>query len=60
MGQHVLLHVALGAEAFVAQDALERALLRVAPVVDLKGTVAGECLEAKLAGCVRAPDVAAS
>lgn len=52
VGQHVLLHVALGAEALVAQDALEGALLCVAPIVDLERAVAGERLEAELAGCV--------
>lgn len=52
VGQHVLLHVALGAESLVAEDALEGSLLCVAAVVNFEGAVAGEGLEAKLTGRV--------
>lgn len=52
MGEHVLLHVALGGKSTVTDVALEGALLGMAAVVDLEGRVAGKGLEADVARCV--------
>ncbi len=49
MRQHVLLHVALGREASVADVAPEWTLLGVAAVVNVQGALAGEGLVANLA-----------
>lgn len=46
MRQHVLLHVALRAKAFVAQYTLERPLLRVTSVVYFERAIASKRLKA--------------
>ena len=49
--QHVLLHIPSGGKASVTNVTSEWALLCVAAVVDVEGTLAGKCFEADVACC---------